>query len=605
MLRSGEMIGPYTLINRLGSGAYGTVWLAERRTAIATTKVALKIPLNDDFDIEVIKQEANLWVQASGHPNILPIIEANIYQDQVVIVSEYAPDGSLSNWLKEKTFVPLETAIEMTCGILAGLEYLHNKKIIHRDLKPDNILLQGEIPRLADFGIARILRSNTQSTMVAGTPSYMSPESFFGKHNLQADLWATTVILYKLLTGKMPFPQTNLPVLMKAIIEEEPTPLPESIPVAIKKIIYKAFAKTPSDRYLSAYEMRSALKQAHKNVRNPNEKIFLDGDLVVNAEDYFALDKTRSLYPNLSNQLQANALDNSYSNFDNSFGFPIGEFLKNPPYNFTETPTSAINEKYNPTNYSLPALVTENLENLQNIEKTDLIKKTIPTRPTKLTALLYRSKQIKFSYSLSKINYLILDILYFSRLTYQQVVIAITNIFNGINLSFLRPSKIPRRAYLVSLIMLLLCLLLMDDNLVGKAYNNISTSLKIKHSQIIQNLSFSNEEEEISTNLVNQVDISTLVGQALNEVNYIIIRIEKELPSNDPSKLSNLTRFNSFRQGLENYCKGSITPQQAREYAESALSQSKSVNLQLDEKKKKSPKASICQAKRKIEISSK
>lgn len=151
---TGCEIGPYTLIKKLGSGAYGVVWLAERRTSITTTRVAVKTPLCDDFDIDVIKQEANLWVEASGHPNILPIIEANIYQEQIIIVSEYAPDGSLSSWLKKNSDIHLETAVEITSGILAGLEHLHSKNIVHRDLKPDNILLQGEIPRLADFGIA-------------------------------------------------------------------------------------------------------------------------------------------------------------------------------------------------------------------------------------------------------------------------------------------------------------------------------------------------------------------------------------------------------------------------------------------------------------------
>src|SRR5689334_11278790 len=100
MLRAGDKIGPYTLIKKLGGGAFGMVWLVENRTAITTTQMAIKLPLSDDFDIELVKREANLWVKASGHPNILPIIEANIYDGQVVIVSEYAPDGSLADWLK-------------------------------------------------------------------------------------------------------------------------------------------------------------------------------------------------------------------------------------------------------------------------------------------------------------------------------------------------------------------------------------------------------------------------------------------------------------------------------------------------------------------------
>jgi serine/threonine protein kinase len=129
MPRSGDSIGPYTLTNKLGQGGFGAVWLAERRTAITTTKVALKTSLDDDVDLRTIKQEADLWVQASGHPNVVPIIEADVYDGRVVIVSEYAPGGTLSDRLTnlQGTPMPLEAAVEMVLGILGGLEHLHLK----------------------------------------------------------------------------------------------------------------------------------------------------------------------------------------------------------------------------------------------------------------------------------------------------------------------------------------------------------------------------------------------------------------------------------------------------------------------------------------------
>ena len=95
MFREGSQIGPYTLIRTLGRGGFGEIWLAERRAKFVTTKVAVKLPLDEQIDHETIKQEATLWEQASGHPNILPIIDADEYDGQIVIVSEYAPDGSL------------------------------------------------------------------------------------------------------------------------------------------------------------------------------------------------------------------------------------------------------------------------------------------------------------------------------------------------------------------------------------------------------------------------------------------------------------------------------------------------------------------------------
>src|ERR1041384_1873044 len=100
MFHDGQQIGPYTLIRKLGRGGFGEVWLAERRAKFVTTKVAVKPPLDEQVDHEAIKHEAALWEQASGHPNVLPIIDADEYDGQVIIVSEYAPDGSLEDLLK-------------------------------------------------------------------------------------------------------------------------------------------------------------------------------------------------------------------------------------------------------------------------------------------------------------------------------------------------------------------------------------------------------------------------------------------------------------------------------------------------------------------------
>src|SRR4029079_1070965 len=100
----------------------------------------------------------------------------------------------------------IDKAVRMTSGILAGLEHLHTKRIVHRDLKPANILLQGETPRLADFGIARVLKSTAHTGSIAGTPCYMAPEAFDGDRSEQSDMWSTGVILYRLLSGRLPFP---------------------------------------------------------------------------------------------------------------------------------------------------------------------------------------------------------------------------------------------------------------------------------------------------------------------------------------------------------------------------------------------------------------
>ncbi len=262
MPRVNDQIGPYQLIKKLGRGGFGEVWLAKNVTAFVAREVALKIPHDEDVDLNAIKQEAEIWLAASGHPNVLPFIEANVYEDYVAIVSEYAPDGSLHDWLKQNggRAPSIEAALEMTGGILNGLAHLHARNIIHRDLKPDNILLQGTTPRITDFGISRVFKSTSHSAVSAGTPVYMAPEAFDGKRNQQTDVWSVGVMLYQMLSGRLPFNGETSWEVEKAVRSQEPRPLPTTIPDWLHKIVCKAIAKNSSERYQFATEMMSALQ---------------------------------------------------------------------------------------------------------------------------------------------------------------------------------------------------------------------------------------------------------------------------------------------------------------------------------------------------------
>lgn len=237
------------------------MWLAERRTELATTQVALKFSLDEHLSLQTVKQEAEVWVKASGHPNVLPIIEANIYDGNVVIVSEYAPDGSLEELLKKHSALSPRKAAEMTIGILSGLEFLHSRQIIHRDIKPANILLQGNTPRVSDFGVSRLVHTSALTSTVAGTPKYMAPEVFDGRRNVQTDIWAVGVMFYQMLTGRFPYPQEDTTELIGALVLREPEPLPQSFPHALRNIIMRALAKNPAQRYQTAEQMRQDLFQ--------------------------------------------------------------------------------------------------------------------------------------------------------------------------------------------------------------------------------------------------------------------------------------------------------------------------------------------------------
>jgi serine/threonine protein kinase len=271
MAHPDDKIGPYTLVQEIGRGHFGIVWLAEKRTTIATTRFALKMARDDNVDLEAFRQEAAIWVQASGHPNVLPIIEADVYAGQVVIVSEYAPDGSLTNWLRRHGGKApyVETAVEMGLQILAGLEHLHDQRIIHRDIKPDNILLQRGTPRLADFGLARLHRLDSYSAAVKGTFLYMAPEAFNRKRNEQTDVWSVGVVLYQMLTGWLPYEEPDLTTLVGAIINRDPAPLPALVPESLRRVVAGALQRAPSQRYKSAAEMRRALLVVSREIRDP------------------------------------------------------------------------------------------------------------------------------------------------------------------------------------------------------------------------------------------------------------------------------------------------------------------------------------------------
>ncbi len=269
MFSTGQQIGSYTLLSTLGKGGFGEVWLAEKRSQLITKKVAIKLPLEDQVNLEAIRQEAELWEQASGHANVLPIIDADIVSGQVIIVSEYADGGSLFDKLKREGKLSLEQAVEMTIGVLNGLEFLHHKRIIHRDIKPQNILLQGNTPRLADFGISRAMQTTAISSTIIGTDAYMSPESFEGKRTVQTDIWSVGILFYSLLADKLPFPQEHPSERMFAILTREFVPLPNHIPNSLQQIVSKALAKSPENRYQTAKEMREELNRALVGIEHP------------------------------------------------------------------------------------------------------------------------------------------------------------------------------------------------------------------------------------------------------------------------------------------------------------------------------------------------
>ncbi len=300
MFQARQQVGLYTLIRKLGEGGFGEVWLAENSRY---EKVAVKLPHKGHIDLQAVKDEIFNWILSGKHKNILPIIECETFGNQIAIVSEYAPDGSLQNLVNRKGSLPVLDAVEITIGILDGLTHLHNRKIIHRDLKPDNVLFQGKTPRLTDFGISSAMAISSQSQTVSGTLSYMAPEAFDGKRNAQTDIWAVGVILYQLLTGNLPFPQKGMIELVGALARQEPAPLPTLIPPNLQTIVKTALEKDSAKRYKNPDEMAKALREFLRQNADETLKLsLLKETLIIPSPEVLPTDNSPTIIEPVANK---------------------------------------------------------------------------------------------------------------------------------------------------------------------------------------------------------------------------------------------------------------------------------------------------------------
>lgn len=286
MLEKDDKIGDYTLTKFLGRGQFGEVWLAEKHLQFSSRKFrhALKFLSNrtEEIDLKAAEAEIDTWIEVSGHPNVMPVLDMLVFRDYVIIVSEYADGGSLNSWLKQNNgkAPTVEKALEMMIGILRGIEHLHSKSVVHRDLKPDNILLQGNFPRITDFGISRIVSENTTATKAIGSPAYMSPEAFHGNKSPQTDIWSAGVILYVMLSGNYPFEGETIFNLRDAIQNHESKHLPENIPPDLKLIVSNALQKNNAKRFQTAREMRLAVEKTLYRLRaKATEDVIIQKDV--------------------------------------------------------------------------------------------------------------------------------------------------------------------------------------------------------------------------------------------------------------------------------------------------------------------------------------
>lgn len=281
---TGKTLGNYQIVERIGRGGMAEVYKGYHSRL--DRHVAIKIlhgflAEGQDF-LERFEREAKA-VATLRHPNIVQIHDFETKEDQYYMVMEYVDGATLTDILiqysKSKDTMPLQEVYAIIKQVSDALDYAHKRGLIHRDIKPSNILIDNVGNTfLTDFGIARIVSSTqfTATGALIGTPAYMSPEQCKGTDLTHvSDLYSLGIILYEMLTGLVPYDsETPLSVLQKHIAEPVPSleTLRTDLPAAFEKVIKKALAKEPKDRYQKANEMSKALKQALSEVERTEER---------------------------------------------------------------------------------------------------------------------------------------------------------------------------------------------------------------------------------------------------------------------------------------------------------------------------------------------
>ena len=277
-------IGKYSILSELGQGASAVVYLAE--DPFNDRKVAVKLAKSDSGmgEEEANRFEKLFLNEASlagklNHPNIVAVYDAVVETDQQYIVMEYVTGGSLKKFCSETNLLPVRQAVLVIFKMCRALDYAFQNGVIHRDIKPANILLseRDEI-KISDFGTAKISHAtHTQIEGFLGSPAYMSPEQINEEGpSVQTDIYSLGVVMYELLTGKLPFRAENAVSMINKILNEDPVPIEQlrpDLPEKLIEIVQKAMHKDPKVRYGSWFEMATDLANTFPQLERYSHEI--------------------------------------------------------------------------------------------------------------------------------------------------------------------------------------------------------------------------------------------------------------------------------------------------------------------------------------------
>jgi len=272
-----QTLGRYQLERVLGKGAMGIVY--EALDPKLHRKVAIKTILISQLDEETAKDFSMRFVREAhavarlNHPNIVQVYDFGEEGDIAYLVMEFIRGDELKSTLTTGRQFDRKECVRIMCELLDALDFAHEAGVVHRDIKPANVMLDSQgRTKLTDFGVARVTDADrthaerTQAGTMVGTPAYMSPEQIQGQRiDRRTDIFSAGIILYQFLTGQKPFTGEGAWTVAKKIIQEDP-PMPSSLNVGVSpefdRVVAKALAKNPDQRFATAREFAVALRRA-------------------------------------------------------------------------------------------------------------------------------------------------------------------------------------------------------------------------------------------------------------------------------------------------------------------------------------------------------
>jgi serine/threonine protein kinase len=261
-------IGKYRILKKLGSGGFGTVYLAE--DTILKCQRALKIPHRTSSQTDKLLQESVLQTRLLDHPNIVKLLTVDIIDNILIMVMEYIEGTDLEKILDKSSSLEIKKALRYFKQILSALAFAHQKSVIHRDIRPSNILINlDDDVKIADFGTSTLLQEKQFATTKIGSPPYMAPEQFEGKAVFASDIYSAGSLFYEMVTGFPPIVLANpMEIYKKAKAGQFMTLAQKNSLVSpeLNWVIMKTLAADLKTRYAQAVDVLDDLEHmAHKN----------------------------------------------------------------------------------------------------------------------------------------------------------------------------------------------------------------------------------------------------------------------------------------------------------------------------------------------------